>query len=131
MYLPTRLIHTKSIVLVTIAKIIEQNRGNWCLASQEKLLALLKEHHGIKIKNRALNYHLSDLRAEGIIKSIKRASRDNKGKLRLLSSATCITMKGLHYLEKMGYQFKINKAIIKTQLEEKANFVESHEKSKI
>lgn len=93
---------SKVAVLVTHASVIKKYKGNWSLASQQKVLDLLKKCHDIIIKRRQLGYHLADLRAEGFIKTIKRHRRDPDGTVCLLSSATCLTMKGCVFLYRLG-----------------------------
>lgn len=93
---------SKVAVLITQASIIRKYKGNWCYASQQTLLDLLKKCHDTVIKRRQLNYHLADLRAEGLIKTIKRHRRDPDGTVCLLSSATCLTMKGCVFLYRLG-----------------------------
>jgi len=89
--------------LVTLSKVIQKYKGNWCLATQETLLLLLKEYHGIKINRRMLNYHLADLRNHNLINTIKRTRRNEDGTLCLLSSSTCLTVKGCYVLARNGF----------------------------
>lgn len=100
-----RITHTKSAILVMIAKVVQKYKGNWCLATQETFISLLKLHRNVKIARRMLNYHLSDLRDQGLIKTIKRTKRNADGTLCLLSSATCITIKGCYVLARGGYSW--------------------------
>lgn len=93
---------SKVAVLVTHAGIIRKYKGNWSTASQQTLLDLLKQFHGITIHRRQLGYHLADLRKERLIKSIKRHRRDPDGTVCLLSSATCLTIKGCVFLYRLG-----------------------------
>lgn len=93
---------TKLAVLITHASIIKKYNGNWSYASQQTVLNLLKTCHDTVIKRRQLGYHLADLREEGLIKTIKRSKRNEDGTLCLLSSATCLTMKGCVFLYRLG-----------------------------
>jgi hypothetical protein len=93
---------TKYSLLTSISLIIRKYKGNYCYASQQRFLELLEEFHGIKIKVRALNKHLADLRKEGFIKSQKRSTRNEDGTLCLATSATCITIKGYYLLVAEG-----------------------------
>ena len=93
---------TKISTLVTLGKIIAKYNTNYCYASQNTLLDLLEKFQNIKIERRMLNYHLADLRREGLIKTIRRNSRRDDGTFCLLSSATCLTIKGARLLYKMG-----------------------------
>lgn len=102
--------HTKSAVLVTVSKVIQKYKGNWCLATQNTIILLLEEHHKINIKRRSLNYHLADLREHGLIRTIRRNGRNADGTLYLLSSATCLTIKGCYYLARNGYNWAYKKA---------------------
>ena len=94
--------HTKVATIVTISKVIQKHSKNWCYASQNTILNLLSSFHNIGIHRRMLNYHLADLRAQGLIKTWRRTKRNEDGTLCLLSSATCLTMKGALFLYKLG-----------------------------
>lgn len=96
---------TKFSLLTTISAIIRKYKGKYCYASQERFLELLEEIHGIKIKVRALNKHLHDLRAEGLIISRKRIRREEDGTLCLETSATCITIAGYELLIREGAEW--------------------------
>lgn len=93
---------TKIATFVTISKVIQKHNTNWSYASQNTYLNLLLSHHNIHIHRRMLNYHLADLRAQGLIKTYRRTHRNDNGTICLLSSATCLTMKGALSLYKMG-----------------------------
>lgn len=94
--------HSKTSLLVTIAHVIKVHDNNWCYATQSKLIELLAQHHQVDIKQRQLNYHLRDLRDAGFIKTIKRTRREEDGTLTLMSSATCLTIKGCLRLFQLG-----------------------------
>ena len=100
---------TKFSLLTCISLVIRKYKGNYCYASQERFLGLLEEFHGIKIKVRALNKHLADLRSEGFIKSHKRSHRNDDGTLCLQTSATCLTIKGYSLLVAEGVEWCKNK----------------------
>lgn len=93
---------TKFSTLTTVSKVIQAHRKDWCYAAQQTLLNLLKKFHNIAIGRRMLNYHLADLRKEGLIKTYGRIHRREDGTICLLSSATCLTLKGAYYLYKKG-----------------------------
>lgn len=93
---------TKISLLATYGKLIQLHNKNHVYPSQETLLKLLKQHYRIIINRRSLNYHLADLRAQGLIKSIKRNSRNAQGQFEQLTSATCLTIKGCKLLFKLG-----------------------------
>jgi len=93
---------TKVATFVTISKIIQKHNTNWSYASQNTYLNLLTLFHNIEIRRRMLNYHLADLRRQGLIKTWRRTKRNEDGTLCLLSSATCLTMKGALFLYKLG-----------------------------
>lgn len=93
---------TKYSLLTSISMVIKKYNGKYCYASQSRFLELLEEFHGIKIKVRALNKHLADLRKEGFIKTQKRSKRESDGTLCLQTSATCITIKGYSLLVQEG-----------------------------
>lgn len=97
--------HTKTAVHITIAKVIQKYKGNWCLATQATILSLLFNNHGIKIGLRALNYHLADLRKHFLIHSIKRSHRNADGTLCLLSTANALTSRGCYALAKLGFRW--------------------------
>lgn len=93
---------SKIATLVTVSKVIEAHTNFWCYASQRTLLNLLYKFHQIEIKRRQLNYHLADLRREGLVRTWKRNYRREDGTFCLLSSATCLTLKGATLLYKLG-----------------------------
>lgn len=90
-----------------IGKVIQKHGKNFSFAAQQTQLNLLKKFHNIDIQRRMLNYHLADLRAEGLIRTYRRTHRREDGTLCLLSSATCLTIKGALFLYKMGSQWAL------------------------
>lgn len=98
---------TKIAVLTTIGAIIKKYKGNWSLASQKRMLELLKQIHTIPIKRRMLCYHLADLRAAKLITTIKRHKRDENGQICLMSSATALTVGGCVLLFKLGNRWAL------------------------
>ena len=98
---------TKIAVLTTVGAIIKKYQGNWSLASQNKMLELLKQIHTIPIKRRMLCYHLADLRAAKLITTIKRHKRDSNGQICLLSSATALTIGGCVLLFRLGNRWAL------------------------
>lgn len=93
---------TKYSTLITLYKIMEKYKRYWTYGSQQNILRLLKQIHGVTIQRRMLCYHLADLRESGLIKTIRRHNRKDDGTLVLLTSAHCITLKGYLYLARMG-----------------------------
>jgi len=91
--------------MTTIAAIIRKYKKKYCVASQAKIIELLKSFYGVEIKERMLNYHLADMREAGLIKSIKRSYRNRDGTLTLNTSATCLTPHGYYELWKMGCEW--------------------------
>lgn len=96
------ILRSKIAVLVTISKVIQKYQKYWCYASQNTILELLDQFHNVTIHRRMLNYHLADIREEGLIKTIGRTHRNDDGTICLLSSATCLTIKGALFLYRMG-----------------------------
>lgn len=94
--------HTKLSTLVTISKVIQAHKKFWSYASQDTILNLLLSFHNVHIRRRMLNYHLADLRGHGMIRTFGRTHRNENGTICLLSSATCLTVKGALFLYKMG-----------------------------
>jgi len=94
--------NTKYAILIVIAHVMWKHKSVWCYAAQAKMLELLSKYHKVEISRRQLNYHLRDLRDQGLIKSWKRHHRNEKGQIILLSSATCLTIKGCVYLVRKG-----------------------------
>lgn len=94
--------NTKYAVMIVVAKVMWKYDQLYCYGSQKKMLELLEKHHDIKIGRRQLNYHLADLRREGLLKTWKRHHRDKKGKIHLRTSANSLTIKGCIYLIRMG-----------------------------
>lgn len=94
--------HTKYAVLVTLYKVMIKHGKYWSTASQTTILRLLRERHRIIISRRQLNYHLADLRNNGLVFSIKRNGRTPDGTLIPRSTANSITIKGYRYLIVMG-----------------------------
>jgi DNA-binding transcriptional ArsR family regulator len=91
--------------MTTIAAVIKKYKKKYCIAGQKKLIELLTEHYKVSIKRRMLNYHLSDLRKAGLIKSIRRTYRNRDGTLCLNTSATCLTPLGYYELWKLGCEW--------------------------
>jgi DNA-binding transcriptional ArsR family regulator len=118
---------TKLQTLTTISAIIRKYKKKYCVASQQKITELLAEHYKVSIKKRMLNYHLADLRKAGLIKSIKRISRNRDGTICLNTSATCLTPLGYHELWKLGCEWakKMYNRLAKKYFPEKASKVET------
>lgn len=99
--------NTKYAILITIFMVMRKYKSFWCYASQMHMLELLEKYHKIVISRRQLNYHLHDLRAQGFIKTWKRHKRDEFGRIHLVSSASCISLKGCYYLVRKGVSLAI------------------------
>lgn len=112
---------TKFSTLVTTFKIMRKHNKLWATPTQRTLLNLLEKYHKIKIGRRALNYHLADLRKEGLIHTIRRYKRNTDGTICLRSSAHSITIKGYRFLLTMGIReayFRL-KQLVETYLPDK------------
>lgn len=96
---------TKYSVLRILTRNMQHYKKQWCYMSQDKMLSILSQIYKIKINRRSLNYHLADLRRDGIIITIRRTHRNTDGTLCLLSSATCLTAKGCRFMLKYGYRY--------------------------
>ncbi len=99
--------NTKYAILITVFFVMRRYKSLWCYSSQTHMLELLLKYHKIKISRRQLNYHLHDLRAQGHIKTWKRHKRDKFGRIHLVTSASCITLKGCYYLVRKGVSLAI------------------------
>ncbi len=94
---------TKIATLRAIAKVIEKHGGNYSFATNGFYLESLKKFYGIKIGMRCLVYHMTTLRREGYIKSIRRYIHNEDGTINRRSSAVSITVKGYLRLAKLGW----------------------------
>lgn len=99
--------NTKYAILLTVFFVMRRYKSFWCYSTQMHMLELLEKYHRIKISRRQLNYHLHDLRTQGFLKTWKRHKRDGTGKICLVSSASCITLKGCYYLVRKGVSLAI------------------------
>lgn len=101
---------TKYSILVSIGKIIEKHGENYSYASTKTILELLSKYAGIKIGKRTYYAHMSDLRKEGLVKSIRRYGRELDGKIYNRTSAVCITIKGYVQLALRGWKWALSMA---------------------
>lgn len=113
---------TKYSILVSIGKIIEKHGENFSYASSKTILENLEKYTKIKIVKRTYYGHMKDLRAEGLIKSIRRYGRQPDGKIYNRTSAVCITIKGYLQLALRGWKWAVSmaKKLRKKYLPEKA-----------
>ena len=74
------------------------------------MLENLKSYTKIEIGKRTFFQHMSDLRKEGLIKSIRRYGRKTDGKLYNRTSAVCITIKGYVQLALRGWKWALSQA---------------------
>lgn len=96
---------SKFSILRIIAFNVQKYGKNYCYMSQDKMLQILDTSYKININRRTLNYHLADLRSQGLILSIRRTHRNKDGTLHLLTTATCVTVKACRLLITFGYHF--------------------------
>lgn len=68
----------------------------YCFPTQKRILELLALYHGIKIKRRALNYHLAGLVKAGLISRTRRIRKNPRGGLIFNST--------LYFLRNLGYR---------------------------
>lgn len=93
---------TKYATLLTTYKVMKAHNKYWSTVTRAKLIYLLEKYHTTKIGKRALNYHLKDLRDEGLIKTYRNWGRFKDGTIYLKASSHCITVKGYRLLMVMG-----------------------------
>ncbi len=103
---------TKIATLRAIAKVIEKHGGNYSYATNGFYLESLKKFYGIKIGMRCLVYHMTTLRRENYIKSIRRYIHNEDGTINRRSSAVSITVKGYLRLAKLGWSWACKMANI-------------------
>ena len=101
---------TKYSILVSIGKIIEKHGENYSYASTKTMLENLEKFTRIKIVKRTYYAHMKDLRAEGLIKSVRRYGRQPDGKIYNRTSAVCITIKGYVQLALRGWKWAVSMA---------------------
>lgn len=100
--------NTKYAILITIFMVMRRYKSFWCYSTQMHMLKLLEKYHKIVISRRQLNYHLRDLRDQGFIKTWKRHKRNEKGRICLVSSASCLSLKACVYLVRKGVSMAVH-----------------------
>jgi DNA-binding HxlR family transcriptional regulator len=88
---------TKRAIIEVLMSLQLKYGKAYCFPTQKKILELLKLYHGIEIQRRALNYHLADLVAQGLISRTRRIRKNIKGGLIFNST--------LYFLKNLGYRF--------------------------
>lgn len=96
---------TKIATLRAIAKVIEKHGGNYSYATNGFYLSSLKKYYNVKIGMRCLIYHMTTLRKEGYIKSIRRYIHNDDGTINRRSSAVALTVKGYLRLARLGWSW--------------------------
>lgn len=94
--------HTQVSTLLCISHVIKKHGGNYSFAANQHYLEALQKYHGIKIGMRTLVYHMTKLRREGYIKSIRRYVHNADGTINRRTSAVCVTVSGYYKLAKLG-----------------------------
>jgi len=88
---------TKAAIMHVLVSLQLKYGKAYCFPTQKTILALLKQCHGIDIQRRALNYHLRDLVALGMISRARRILKNPAGGLIFKST--------LYFLKNLGYRF--------------------------
>lgn len=87
---------TKVALIETIAALQRKYGKSYCFPTQNRLLQLLKIHHGVTLSRRALNYALRDIEDAELI---SRKRRIRKGPNGLIFNST------LYFFKNSGYKF--------------------------
>jgi len=87
-------------VLDTLRGIQAKYKQKYCFPSQNTIIELLEEYHGIKICRRTLNYWLERLEDGGFLFRIRRHTRKN-GELILRTTAYYIADRGQAAMKKL------------------------------
>lgn len=89
----------------SIVKIIVDHQNHfqksYCFPTQERILWCLNVFHGIKICIRTLNYRLRVLEDNGVIKRIRRHTKNELGMCVFKSTAYYLGAKALDYFKKI------------------------------
>ena len=93
-------------LLQTLYAVADRYGKLYCYPSQEKLLALLERHHGIKRSRRTLNRWLALLEEEGYFRRIRRLKRGADGGLVFQTTLYRLTKKTFRCLRKFGYSVR-------------------------
>lgn len=89
-------------IIITLFKIMEKNKKDYCFPSQKKLLALLDLRQNIKQSRATLNRWLRVTEDAGYIIRRRRIKRDPIKGMMFKSTLYFMTLKGLHLLKRMG-----------------------------
>lgn len=89
-------------IIVTLFKIMEKNKKDYCFPSQKKLLELLDFRQGIKQSRATLNRWLRVIEDAGYIVRRRRIKRDAFYGTVFKSTLYFMTLKGIHLLRRMG-----------------------------
>lgn len=76
------------------------------MASQFKLLELLKKHYKCDLQRRALNYALRQLEDIGMIRRIRRHKKGPDGKIIFATTINIVQKKGYQVMAKIAFFFR-------------------------
>jgi len=107
-------------ILCTINGLNRKYGKNYCYPSQNKFLWLMKKFYSVKRSRATLNRWLRVMENEGLIKRVRRHTKDKIRGYIFKSSLYSITLKGYKKLSSMGINvFKQLKEIRKKMLEDR------------
>jgi len=89
-------------VILTLYKIMEKHKKDYCFPSQEKIIELLEIRQGIKISRATLNRWLRVIEDAGCFVRKRRIKRHPLYGTVFKSTLYFMTLKGLHLLKRMG-----------------------------
>jgi len=89
-------------ILCTINGLNRKHGKNYCYPSQNKLLLLMKKFYSVKRSRATLNRWLRVMENEGLIKRVRRHTKDKIRGYIFKSSLYSITLKGYKKLRSMG-----------------------------
>ena len=91
-----------SAILDTLTSICRITNLNYCYPSQSTILKKLSIYHQIEMSRRSLNYYLKYMEASGMIKRVRRISKDKKsGILKFRSTMYWVTTVALNCVKKL------------------------------
>lgn len=82
-------------ILITLASIQEKYKKGYCYPSQERIMAIIREIHGITMSRSTLNRVLRRVEDQGYFKRTRRIQRGKNGKI--LFRSTLYTLKAKTY----------------------------------
>lgn len=88
-------------ILETFFYLCQKAGKQYCWPSQNGLLRILEQVHGLKISRRTLNYHLAALEDNGFIRRIRRIKRGKKGQIEFHSTLYQLLGKAKKLLKKL------------------------------